>query len=100
MPCVMIGRSAARLMEGVTNPPIPVKAAVDAAAEINRRRVSTLPYRPLTFMHSSVVESYGGRWTLSLTVCRQLCDKQMNPNDALVTKMTRFRRCGFQTNVL
>ena len=52
-----------------------VKAAVDAAFEINLRRVSTLPFRPLTSMPPSDVESQGGAWPRLLTICRQPCDK-------------------------
>ncbi len=48
MPWVMIGRSLARLREGLAMPPSTVAAAVAPAVDRNRRRVSDAPLRMVT----------------------------------------------------
>src|SRR5712692_4969641 len=77
MPWVMIGRSFARLREGLAMPPSTVTAAVAPAVDKNRRRVSDAPLRMVTAM-GPPPSNHGGPCVRRLTTTRHLCVGYVN----------------------
>src|SRR5262249_2633428 len=83
MPCVMLGRSAARLSAGLATPANAVAVAEEARVARNPRRVSA-PVEILTAIWPPQ-SNHGGPCAPFLTETRILCDDSVTPGHEAVT---------------